>query len=239
MSTNQVYSEWKHYNSVRLSGDKKGANSALKKFINTFNDLDSKTKEELILELVGEYFDSSGFLDNNGSWVSESPIRIQHQFFKEILLPYLIEQSKKQKPKAYKWAAQLCQFFYSDKLATQAYLIALEIDGNFFDREYFLRKSYEISLDPETAKLMLSAMHANLDYATHELPAHMLWDPEPFIEYFEEYLDWSKKANYKSTGKQYDFFLKVYLTCKNFMSVSKDYIEFHDYLRKNKIVLDW
>lgn len=166
MSPQNIYDAWKNYHSVRLSGRKKLANLELENLIQNIKRLSKPLQEEVLLNLVGSILDNSGFIGNNGTMVSDNKVRIQHPFFKQILLPYLIENCKRNVATSFRWAAQLKQFFYSDREAQ--ILFAQDLNIQYYDCEYLLKRSYELEPVRHTAELILSEKYGALGFATHE-----------------------------------------------------------------------
>ena len=182
---------WSEYNAVRLSGNKKVANQLLNTFILNLKKQDEETINTFVTEICNHSLCDPRVMSNNGKEVSSSIVRIQHPLFKEVILPVLAQNFRSRSSQHIRWIAQFEQFFYSDDPATREFL--REIDVAYpFDTIFFLEKSYEIQNDQFTLNLLLNKLAQELDYAIHEVPIGVLWEPRVFdreVDKFRKYLD--------------------------------------------------
>ncbi|MBK7959444.1 MAG: hypothetical protein IPK03_15980 [Bacteroidetes bacterium] len=119
---NKLTDIWDKYNQVRVAGDKKTANNLLVDYIDLLKQQDEKDIKIFVDNICSLTLDlDDKIIYNNGTEVSDKDIRIQHPLFKEIILPILKDQYKKDSAKHIRWIGQFEQFFYSDNATTQAF----------------------------------------------------------------------------------------------------------------------
>ncbi len=101
--------KWSNYNQTRLKGNKKLANKLLSIFIKSILIYDECIIEDFVYQICSAVLKDE-IISNNGADVSNAKIRIQHPLFKEVILPVLIKEYKKNNPLYIRWIAQF-EFF--------------------------------------------------------------------------------------------------------------------------------
>lgn len=239
MYPNYMNDIWNEYNHVRITGDKKKANKLLFDFIEYLKQQDKKDIHLFVDDICGQILDlDHELLSNNGTDVSDKEIRIQHPLFKEVILPILKEEYKKNNPKYIKWIGQFEQFFYSDRNSTEAFLRELNIDG-FFEPRFFFEKSLALDKNQKTLTLLLYKIAQDLNYYTHEVPMAVLATPEvlseeiatfrKFWEQSESKYDWEASLlEWELIAKHWSIYLETQVRYDNF----------ENYLKENGIQFD-
>ena len=169
---------WEKYNQMRVAGVKKAANNLLLEYIDLLKQQDETVIKNFVDYICGLNFDADEkILLNIETEASPKDITIQHPLFKEIILPVLIDQYKKDSAKHIRWIGQFEQYFYSDNSTTLAFLKAVNIEGHFETRHFF-EKSFSIDKNQMTIQLLLNRIAQDINYYIHEVPIGVLVYPE-------------------------------------------------------------
>ena len=227
---------WEKYNLVRVAGDKKTANKLLIDYISLLKQQDEIVIKKFVDSICISVLDADDeIIDNNGTDVSGREVRIQHPLFKDIFLPVLKDQYKKNSAKHIKWIGQLEQFFYSDNAVTTAFLKDLNITG-YFEARHFFERSFAIEKNQNTLTLLLNRICRDINYYTHEVPDAVLVDPQVLdkeIMTFRQY--WQQcnaKEDWEAVLAEWELIAKhwaLYLANKD------EYENFEHYLKSNTI----
>ncbi|MBB2147181.1 hypothetical protein GM921_16900 [Pedobacter sp. LMG 31464] len=236
---NKLTDIWNKYNQVRLAGDKKTANKLLADYIGLLKQEDQKDIKIFVDNICSLTLDTDDkIISNNGTEVSEKDTRIQHPLFKEIILPILKDQYKKDSAKHIKWIGQLEQFFYSDYTTTITFLRELNIT-EYFEARYFFEKSFAINNSQNTLTLLLNRMAKTINFYTHEVPMGVLVNPDVLAEeliIFRQYWQQSNTKNiWEATLTEWELISKhwtLYVATKN------KYDSFETYLNTSGIQLN-
>ncbi|WP_233885893.1 hypothetical protein [Tenacibaculum piscium] len=254
ISNIDLNTKWINYNQTRLKGDKKTSNKILNDFIIGLLKENEQTIESFVYGICKSTLDTEKILSNNGTDVSESEIRIQHNLFKKILLPILVKKYKENDALYIRWIGQLEQFFFSDSNTTKSFLIDINdrlreavmfdkktneyktIESRYFHTQSFFVKSYTIKPEQKTLDLILISLAQKINFATHELPFAILRDADVFlkeIEYFESYYEQlDSKEKWRKALDEWKF---IGLHWKIFSENTNKYQDFVNYLIKNNI----
>lgn len=229
---------WDKYNQVRVVGDKKTANKLLADYIAILKQQDEKDIKIFVNNICSLTLDvDDKIISNNGTEVSEKDIRIQHPIFKEIILPILKDQYKKNNAKYIKWIGQLEQFFYSDNATTQAFLKELNIIG-YFESRHFFEKSFAIDNNQKTLTLLLNRIATDINYYTHELPIGILVDLDVLdkeLITFRQYWQQSNTKNiWEAVLTQWELIAKHWTL---YLATKDKHDNFENYLKTNGIQL--
>lgn len=230
---------WDRYNKVRLAGDKKSANKILIEFIRLLKQQSKDVIQEFSDSLCADVLESNTILSNNGDAASHAKNRIQHQLFRDILVPVLEEKFKAGSSKHMRWIAQLEQFFYSDYNTAKNFLARIEVPFPF-DTIYFLKKSYSLSQSERTLELLLSRIHQDISYAIHELPMGVIYEPDTFDEMVEEFIKYNelyyKRKNWNSQIKDWKLIGKHW---RIYLSNQEGFDNFDQYLKVNEVIINY
>jgi hypothetical protein len=230
---------WDKYNQVRVAGDKKTANKLLVDCIGLLKQQDEKDINIFVDNICSLTLDlDDKIIYNNGTEVSDKDIRIQHSLFKEIILPILKDQYKKDSAKHIKWIGQLEQFFYSDNATTQAFLRELNIAGHFEARHFF-EKSFAIDNNQKTLTLLLNRIAQDINYYTHEVPIGVLVDPDVLDKEVMTFRQYWQKCDTKNIWE--DVLTEWELIAKHwtlYLATQDKYDNFENYLKTNGVKLD-
>ncbi|MFZ9954808.1 MAG: hypothetical protein ACO3E1_01675, partial [Flavobacteriales bacterium] len=238
-TNNKLTDIWHKYNKVRVAGDKKSANKLLLEHIDLLKQQDEKYIKIFVDNLCSLTLDENHkIIDNNGNEVSDKDIRIQHPLFKEIVLPVLIDQYKKDSAKHIRWIGQFEQFFYSDFATTQVFLRELDIEGNFETRHFF-EKSFSIDNNQKTLELLLKRIAQDINYYTHEVPIGVLVDPDALdkaLMTFRQYWQQCDTKNiWENVLTEWELIAKHWSL---YLATQDKYDNFENYLKTNEIQLD-
>ncbi len=245
--------KWSDYHKMRLAGNKKTANKLLNDFIQSILGYDKVIIEDFVYQVCSIALKDK-FISNNGTEVSNTPIRIQHQLFQKVILPILIQKYKEKDPLYIRWIAQFEQFFYSDHKTTNRFLEEIndefrdavqysseknedvDIKCRYFSTVHFLIKSFKISPDPITLNLILERLAQDIYYKTHELPNVILADADVFMEEINQFKYYYEKSDNKNKWtkqvKEWEYIAnhwKIYLKAQDKFS------SFEEYLTKNEV----
>ncbi len=210
--------KWLKYNQIRLKGDKKSANKLLNDFIKSILQYDDLIIEDFVYQVCSEVLKDE-IISNNGSEVSNAPVRIQHPLLKNVILPILIKKYKENNPLYIRWIAQFEQFFYSDNKITNYFLEEINdelkdavqfskeknqyinVKCRYFSAKQFLMKSLKIENNQITIDLILYIISQGIDYQTHELPL-LIGTLDDLIENINEFKYYYEKFNNKNKWTQ-------------------------------------
>lgn len=238
-TNNKLTDIWDKYNQVRVTGDKKSANKLLLVYIDLLKQQDEKDIKIFVDNICGLILDANHkIIGNNGIEVSEKDIRIQHPLFKEIVLPILIDQYKKDSAKHIRWIGQFEQFFYSDFATTQAFLKELDIEG-YFETRHFFEKSFSIDNNQKTLELLLNRIAQDINYYTHNIPNCVLVDPDVLDKELMTFRQYWQQCDTKNIWK--NVLTEWELIAKNwslYLANQDKYTNFKNYLKTNGIQLD-
>ncbi len=222
---------WNRYNQIRLSGDKKTANKLLITYIQLLKQQPASEIRRIVDDLCQQILDKSdGEISNNGYYVSEALVRIQHPLFKEIILPVLTEQYLCESARHIKWIGQLEQFFYSDASTSMSFLKALNLPFPFMALHFF-EKSYAIDPQQHTLKLILAKMAQTINYFFHELPYSVLAHPDLLIDRIAAFSAYCQQADDKDTWQDTLSYWEFFANCwADYSANSQPYEHFKAYL---------
>lgn len=226
---------WADYNKVRLSGDKKIANKKLAVFISLLkqenNDIITSFSDSICKEVLRQ----PAILATNGGAISEQPLRIQHPLFRDIIVAVLSDQYKQDSAVHIRWIGQFEQYFYSDNSTTQTFLSEIEVQFPF-DTVFFFERSYALSADPFTLDLLLQRIGRGIGYATHEVPAGVLFDPNAFdrvVQKFRSY--WEKSDNKESWRVRLNEWTLLGQHWRTYHETKNDFDSFEHYLSQTEV----
>ena len=230
--------KWTNYNCTRILGDKKGANKLLVQFIKEISQQKKSIVNQFCIEVCTQCLEKEGIAVNNGTYISNQAIRIQHPLFKNIIVPFLVEGYNNNDALVIRWIGQLEQYFHSDNITTNEFLNIINVEYPF-DTVIFFEKSYELKQDQQTLELILNKICKGLDYATHELPIGILFEPKTFdieIEKLQRYLnEFNTKSAYR---KRLNKWMKIGEYWRNYIEDKDNYANFEIYLKLNKYILE-
>ena len=236
---NKLTDIWDKYNQVRVAGVKKTANKLLVDYIDLLKQQDEKDIKIFVDNICSLTLDfDDKIIYNNGTEVSDKDIRIPHPLFKEIILPILKDQYKKDSAKHIRWIGQFEQFFYSANATTQAFLRELNIAGHFETRHFF-EKSFFIDNNQKTLTLLLNRIAQDINYYTHEVPIGVLVDPDVLdkeLMTFRQYWQQCDKKNiWEDVWTEWELIAKHWTL---YLATQDKYDNFENYLTTNGIQLD-
>ncbi len=206
--------KWIAYNQERLAGNKKSANNLLDTFIKSILTYEEDVVEDFVYTMCSTVL-KDDILSNNGTEVSNAEIRIQHPLFQKVILPVLVKKYKEKYALYIRWIGQLEQFFYSDEKTTAMFLEEINdelrdveqfsiatnkyehVKCRYFSTKSFFIKSFEISPNQITLKLILDTLARHIDYVTHELPSGLLEDVDVFTQHIDEFKYYYKQLEEK------------------------------------------
>jgi hypothetical protein len=160
---------WTAYQEYELHGLKKEAKKSLDLFINSLKEYSEEQMDSIVLSLCEQR--------------ENSDLKIKHNLFEQIIYPNLVKNAKRNLTDYYRLLATFEQYFHSsNKLATDAHS-ELNLTENYISAIELLELELRNNQNTKAAKLLVNKFGWHLDYALHELPVGLLYEP-PMIEDF-------------------------------------------------------
>lgn len=247
----EMYDIWERYNQVRIVGLKKQANKILDTFLECFKKQTHETQASFVDGICTELLDSLPdsnddlycghcfCLGHNGTYVSDSPTRIQFPLFRDAVLPELIRRYSIGDYRAIRWIGQMASFFYSNQKFWKHTCEKINLPWEEAGMMFFLEKSYAIQKDQRTLRMIIQVCMNSFAYYCHEIPCGILCESKLMkqeiaeTQNYLEQLEPSKRKNrWNERLLQYE---RIAACWDDYCTHMSCYDDFRHYMIVNKV----
>ena len=160
---------WISYQEQETCGLKKEAKKSLDSFINNLEEYSEDQLDSIVLNLCEQR--------------EESNLNIKHNLFERIIYPNLVKNARQNILDYHRLIATFEQYFHSSNKLTNTGLNELKLTENYISAIELLERELQNNQNTKAAKLLVNKIGWHLDYALHELPVGLLYEPSTIYEF--------------------------------------------------------